>query len=49
MLVGLYLIVAPVLHDPAIEYLYVLGTLLLGFIVYIPFVFYKFSPPGMSN
>lgn len=40
---------APIVTDPAIEYLYVLGALFIGVLVYIPFVFYKCSLGFMGN
>ncbi len=42
-IVGCYLIAAPVVSDPTVEYLYVLVVLFIGFIIYIPFVYYKCS------
>lgn len=43
IVIGSYLVVAPIVTDPAIEYLYVLGVLFIGVLVYIPFVYYKCS------
>ncbi|XP_046458061.1 b(0,+)-type amino acid transporter 1-like [Daphnia pulex] len=43
IIIGSYLVVAPIVTDPAIEYLYVLGALIIGVLFYIPFVFYKCS------
>ena len=40
---------APIVTEPAIEYLYVLGALFIGVLVYIPFVFYKCSLGFMGN
>lgn len=40
---GCFLVVAPIISDPRWEYLYVLVALFIGFLVYIPFVFYKYS------
>lgn len=42
-IIGSYLVVAPIITDPAIEYLYTVGALAIGFFVYIPFVYYKYS------
>ena len=47
-LIGCYLVVAPIITDPAIEYLYTVGALVIGFFVYIPFVYYKYSFPCMG-
>lgn len=38
---GVYLLIAPVLDNPQIEYLYVVLALLGGLIIYVPFVHYK--------
>ena len=43
IIVGSYLVVAPIATDPVIEYLYVLGSLFVGVLFYIPFVYYKVS------
>lgn len=48
-IIGCYLVVAPIITDPAIEYLYTVGALLIGFVVYIPFVYYKLSFPCMGT
>ena len=40
---------APIVTEPAVEYLYVLGVLFVGFLVYIPFVYYKCSLGFMGN
>ena len=42
-MIGLFIVVAPLVSDPAVEYLYVLIVLSIGFLVYIPFFFYKYS------
>ena len=41
--VGTYLVIAPIVTAPAMEYLYVAGVMALGVLVYIPFVYYKCS------
>lgn len=43
IIVGSYLIVAPIISDPAVEYLFVLGAALLGFLFYVIFVYHKHS------
>jgi len=43
IIIGSYLVVAPLVTDPAIEYAYIGGVVLLGFFVYIPFVYKKWS------
>ncbi|XP_023236275.1 b(0,+)-type amino acid transporter 1-like [Centruroides sculpturatus] len=41
LIVSLYLVIAPILQNPAIEYLYASLFIFSGVIVYIPFVHYK--------
>ncbi len=48
-LVGCYLVVAPIISDPAIEYAYVLAVFVVGVLFYIPFVYYKYSFGFMGN
>lgn len=48
MIVGSYLVVAPIIYDPDIQYLYILLVLMVGFVVYIPFIYYKFSLPHLG-
>ncbi|KAI8504398.1 b(0,+)-type amino acid transporter 1 [Branchiostoma belcheri] len=43
-----YLVVAPVIFEPALEYLYALLFIFAGLILYIPFVHYKISPKWMD-
>lgn len=43
IVIGCYLVVAPIVTDPAIEYFYVLGIMGVGILFYIPFVYYKCS------
>jgi solute carrier family 7 (L-type amino acid transporter), member 9/15 len=49
IIVGSYLVVAPVVTDPRPEYGYVAGVLFIGFVVYVPFVFYKWSMGCLGN
>lgn len=48
-IIGTYLVVGPIVTDPAPEYLYTLGFLLLGFLVYIPFVYLQYAPPFLGT
>ena len=41
LVVSVYLVIAPLVQDPAIEYLIVAISILAGLILYIPFVHYK--------
>lgn len=43
IMVGSFLVVAPIISDPTWEYFYVLLAAVLGIVVYIPFVYYKYS------
>jgi len=43
IMIGSYFIVAPIVTNPAVEYLFIVGAVLLGILVYIPFIYYKFS------
>ena len=49
IIVGSYLVVAPLVTDPAIEYAYIGAAILLGFIFYIPFVYKKYSMPFLGE
>jgi len=49
IIVGSYLVVAPLVTDPAIEYAYIGAAILLGFIFYIPFVYKKYSMPFLGS
>ncbi|CAK9294978.1 unnamed protein product, partial [Gordionus sp. m RMFG-2023] len=41
LLVAVYLVIAPIIRDPAIEYLYATLFILCGLLLYIPFVYLK--------
>lgn len=47
--ISLYLIVAPIIDTPQIEYLYATFFILAGFIFYVPFVYYGFTTTTMGN
>ncbi|XP_044023742.1 b(0,+)-type amino acid transporter 1 isoform X3 [Siniperca chuatsi] len=44
LLAGIFLVLAPIIDDPQIEYLYVTLFILSGAIVYVPFIHYKLCP-----
>ncbi|XP_033754825.1 b(0,+)-type amino acid transporter 1-like [Pecten maximus] len=44
VLASIYLLVAPIIHNPRVEYLYPLLFTAVGVFVYIPCVHYKYSP-----
>ncbi len=41
LLVSVYLVIAPLVEDPAVEYLVVAVSILAGLLLYFPFVRYK--------
>ncbi|XP_075982897.1 b(0,+)-type amino acid transporter 1-like [Anticarsia gemmatalis] len=47
LLVGIFLSVLPIVHDPSIKYLMAVGFILIGFCVYTVFVYYKKTPTTM--
>jgi L-type amino acid transporter 9 len=42
--ISVYLIAAPIIENPQIEYLYAALFIVAGFIFYIPFVYYGIAP-----
>jgi L-type amino acid transporter 9 len=46
--ISVYLIAAPIIEKPQIEYLYAGLFIMAGFIFYIPFVHYAFVPSFMG-
>ncbi|CAG7734459.1 unnamed protein product [Allacma fusca] len=49
VLLSAYLVAAPIIDDPSIEYLYSALFMLGGLVVYIPFVQYKLVLPGTNK
>ncbi|XP_070575142.1 b(0,+)-type amino acid transporter 1-like [Ptychodera flava] len=49
LLASIYLVVAPIIDEPALEYLYATLFIFAGFIFYVPFIYYKYSPPCMKS
>ncbi|XP_058062986.1 b(0,+)-type amino acid transporter 1 [Anopheles bellator] len=49
MVVSGYLVVAPIIEKPQIEYLYAVLFILAGLIFYVPFVHYGYHPKFMGN
>ncbi|KZC13280.1 B(0,+)-type amino acid transporter 1 [Dufourea novaeangliae] len=47
--ISAYLIVAPIIDKPQIEYLYAFGFILAGMLVYLPFVKYGYVPKFMEG
>lgn len=45
---SVYLVVAPIIDNPAIEYVFVLVFIVVGVIVYFPFVHYKWRLPCLD-
>ncbi|XP_047994194.1 b(0,+)-type amino acid transporter 1-like [Leguminivora glycinivorella] len=44
LLVAIFLSVLPIVHDPSVKYLMAIGFIVIGFIVYTLFVYYKKTP-----
>jgi len=49
LIVSLYLVVAPIIDDPRIEFLFAALFILLGLVFYVPFVLYQKVIPGMGK
>ncbi|KFB40685.1 AGAP001870-PA-like protein [Anopheles sinensis] len=49
MVISGYLVVAPIIDNPQIEYLYAVLFILAGLILYVPFVHYGYHPKFMNN
>ena len=47
--ISIYLVIAPLLENPSLVYLYATIFILAGLIFYFPFVQYKYSPPFMGR
>ncbi|XP_067651410.1 b(0,+)-type amino acid transporter 1-like isoform X2 [Haliotis asinina] len=48
VLASVYLVIAPIVHDPRMEFLYALMFIASGLLFYFPFVYYKLSVPGVD-
>lgn len=49
LIVSIYLTIAPIIDKPQLEYLYTILFLILGMLLYLPFVKYKYTPSCMSE
>jgi solute carrier family 7 (L-type amino acid transporter), member 9/15 len=49
LLISLYLVFAPLISNPRIEYLGAIGIVLSGILLYIPFVHFKLKIPYFGN
>ena len=49
LIISVYLVIGPIVDNPKIEYLYATLFILAGFLLYVPFVYYKKVLPGMSK
>ncbi|CAM1308452.1 SLC7A9 (predicted) [Pycnogonum litorale] len=49
MIVSVYLVIAPIVDNPAIEYLYAILFIVAGFVFYVPFVCYKVQLKFMAK
>ena len=44
VIAAIFLVLAPIIDDPQIEYLYVTLFIFSGILVYVPFIHYKLCP-----
>lgn len=44
LIAAIFLVLAPIIDDPQIEYLYVTLFIFSGILIYIPFIHYKLCP-----
>ena len=49
LLVSIYLVLAPIIQTPRVEFLYAFLFVISGLIFYFPFVVYAKSLPGMRK
>ena len=49
MVISGYLVVAPIIEKPQIEYLYAVFFILAGLIFYVPFVHWGYTPGFMGK
>ncbi|XP_072019831.1 b(0,+)-type amino acid transporter 1-like [Amphiura filiformis] len=49
VIASLYLIAAPIIDNPSLEYLFAALFVLAGLIVYFPLAYYKYRPPFMDR
>ncbi|XP_071784716.1 b(0,+)-type amino acid transporter 1-like isoform X4 [Asterias amurensis] len=49
LIASVYLVIAPIIDQPALEYLFAFLFILAGLIFYVPFVHYKYEPPFMKH
>jgi len=49
MLASAYLVIAPIIYDPKIQYVYALLFILAGLIFYVPFVYFQKVVPGLDT
>ena len=48
LLVAVFIVVAPIVQSPRVEFLYAIAFILTGVLFYIAFVTYAFRLPGMG-
>jgi len=49
VLISIFLVIAPIVNAPKVQYLYATGFIFLGFLLYFPFCHYKIVMPGMGS
>ena len=48
VVLSVYLVLAPIIDDPKVEFLYAGLFILAGLIFYVPFVHFEYILPGMG-
>jgi len=46
---SVFLVIAPIVNDPKVEYLYSMSFMAFGAFLFVPFVSYKMKLPGIGN
>ena len=49
LFVSMFLVLVPLISDPKAEYMFAIGFILLGCIVYVPVIWKKHYLPGMGK
>jgi L-type amino acid transporter 9 len=49
LLISIYLVIAPIVNQPQMEFLYAFIFLVAGLIFYGPFVYFKVRIPGVGE
>lgn len=46
---SVFLVIAPIINEPKMEYLYSMTFMAFGALIYVPFVYYKLRLPFLGN